>query len=611
MTARRTEVRSRHGLAGELAAPLAIIAAFAVAGMVWVAAAAAAKLADTPVPGNPAAYLLELAQGDADWPGTWATRILLAEVGVVLASIAVLLRWRSRRCGRGGADAVARRMAGPAELATFTPAGAAAKAARLRPHSNGTDTGTDSSPAGHGVVLGATVSGRRQVLRSSWEDVSVDINGPRRGKTSARAIPAVLDAPGVVIATSNKRDLLDATRKAREDRGGTVWVFDPQNLAPDARATHAGQDSPAAPNPWFDPLATITSITDAQALVGIFRAAETDTSTRRDAYFAPAGEALLAGAFLAAARTRTRTWAMGTPATLLDVYRWVMDPTDLTPVDVLTASGDATTAEQLRAFSNLNPRQLDGVYGHAQTLLHCLADPARARWVIPGDGPQLHPEKFIASATGPGPDTLYLLSQEGPGSAAALVGALVQAILDEGVRVAAHRGRLDPPLLAVLDEAANVCPLPRLPNLYSHLGSRGLVVATFLQSWAHGTRVWGEDGMSALWSAATVRVYGGGEADTRFLESLSQLIGEHEVIENTVSYNSRGERTYGQVRHRERTMPVSALANLPLWRAVLFTATAEPALIELVPWWSTGHHDAVEASLDAYSPDRPAGVTMR
>jgi hypothetical protein len=47
-----------------------------------------------------------------------------------------------------------------------------------------------------------------------------------------REVPAIVDAPGagIVIATSNKRDTLDATRSLRE-REGDVWAFDPQQVA--------------------------------------------------------------------------------------------------------------------------------------------------------------------------------------------------------------------------------------------------------------------------------------------------------------------------------------------------------------------------------------------
>jgi hypothetical protein len=39
-----------------------------------------------------------------------------------------------------------------------------------------------------------------------------------------------VDAPGAVIATSNKRDTLDATRSLRECEAD-VWAFDPQQVA--------------------------------------------------------------------------------------------------------------------------------------------------------------------------------------------------------------------------------------------------------------------------------------------------------------------------------------------------------------------------------------------
>ena len=54
-------------------------------------------------------------------------------------------------------------------------------------------------------------------------------------------------------------------------------------------------------------------------------------------------------------------------------------------------------------------------------------------------------------------------------------------------------------MVGVLDEAANVCRWRELPNLYSHYGSRGIVLMTILQSWSQGVEVWGRDGMRKLW----------------------------------------------------------------------------------------------------------------
>ena len=47
-----------------------------------------------------------------------------------------------------------------------------------------------------GVPIGRTV-GAGQRLYGSWEDIPIDIWGPRTGKTTGRAVPAFLDAPGL------------------------------------------------------------------------------------------------------------------------------------------------------------------------------------------------------------------------------------------------------------------------------------------------------------------------------------------------------------------------------------------------------------------------------
>ena len=94
-----------------------------------------------------------------------------------------------------------------------------------------------------------------------------------------------------------------------------------------------------------------------------------------------------------------------------------------------------------------------------------------------------------------GPATIHLLSKEGAGTAAPVVAALVDRILEVAELTAqAAGGRLDPPVVAVLDEAANICPIPTLPQLYSHYGSRGIQVMTMLQSYQQGVGVWGEPG---------------------------------------------------------------------------------------------------------------------
>lgn len=73
----------------------------------------------------------------------------------------------------------------------------------------------------------------------------IDIWGPRTGKTTSRAIPAILSAPGAALVTSNKRNIVDGTRDVRAV-DGPVWVFDPQAVALEE------------PSWWWNPLSYVT-----------------------------------------------------------------------------------------------------------------------------------------------------------------------------------------------------------------------------------------------------------------------------------------------------------------------------------------------------------------
>src|SRR5690606_18382071 len=185
--------------------------------------------------------------------------------------------------------------------------------------------------------------------------------------------------------------------------------------------------------------------------------------------------------------------------------------------------------------------QRGGIYGTAKKAVSFLANPGITRWVTPNPGlPQFNPATVVHSGRG----TLYSLSQEGRAVAAPLVTALAVAVIEAAEEVAATcpGGRLPVPFLGVLDEAANVCRWRELPNLYSHYGSRGIILMTILQTWAQAVEAWGEHGAAMLWGAANVRVYGGGDIDSKFLANLSTLIGDFASPTRSlsISHNPQG-----------------------------------------------------------------------
>jgi type IV secretory pathway TraG/TraD family ATPase VirD4 len=216
------------------------------------------------------------------------------------------------------------------------------------------------------------------------------------------------------------------------------------------------------------------------------------------------------------------------------------------------------------------------------------------------------PDDFVVSR-----QTLYLLSKDGAGAAAPLVGALADRVVRAATKAAERRGgRLDPPALLVLDEAANVCRIADLPELYSHLGSRGIVPLTILQSYKQGARVWGDAGMDALWSAATVKIIGAGIDDAKFAEDISRLIGEHDV---RVRSTTRGDGSWSSSTslRQQRVMTAADVRALPRGRALLFVTGVRPAQVRLRPWYEGKRAGEVRAAVEAAEAEltRRAGST--
>jgi len=564
-----------HDDLGLIVGAIALLA-LAAASVVWLPVAFVSPPGYTG--GGPFTVARSLVDGTIRWTAACTAAAAGEVAALALLGAIAAVGWRRWRRGRTRVDGAARKMASRRDLKHLGPDGVAESARRLRPSlGNGRIDADDT-----GVLIGHTVAGGMP-LRQSWEDVAIDIWGPRTGKTTARAIPAVVAAPGPTLVTSTKGDIVDATRDLRSE-AGSVWVFDPQSVI-----------GSGEPSWWWNPLTGIDSPSTARRLAEHFAAADQGPGVTRDAYFDPEGEDLVANLFLAA--------ALG-GRTILDAYRWSTAPRDEEPAELLITHGFPDSAKAVHAVLNAPDKQRAGVYGTAKKLLRFLDEPAITRWVTPPAGrglPQLDPATFVRTT-----DTLYLLSQGGPGSPAPLVAALTDAVLRAGEAAArtSPGRRLDPPLLSILDEAANICRIRQLPNLYSFYGSHGLPIITILQSYAQGMDVWGRDGMRKLWSAANVRTYGGGVADPDFLDELSKLIGEHDVITRSTSSTGHGwgDRSVSRSPRRQRILDIADLGALPRGRMVVYASGSRPALVKTAPWQAGPHAEQIRASLNRWDP---------
>ncbi|WP_225730460.1 MULTISPECIES: type IV secretory system conjugative DNA transfer family protein [unclassified Nocardia] len=586
---------SREGLDDSVRVALAVAVVAAAIGIAYGAWLLGDRLAgiDQQIPPNPIAAAGQLALGELRWPVHASVLTVLGEAAL-MAGIgeAAKLRGRWTRAPRARLDAQARLMTPPRYLGEVTGAAARDRAQRLRPGTTIT-AGTDV-----GIELGRTVRGDVRVLMG-WEDVGVCFAGPRTGKTACLAIPALCAAPGPAIATSNKRDLRDHCRGVRE-RVGRIWESDLQGIT---GVPH--QDW------WWNPLAQVCGLGDARTLAGYFVSAATEDNARVDAYFS-GGSAELLALYL---------WAAASGGgDLIHVLAWLSDADDTTAHRQLVTARDSFAATKLATAQALNPRQRDGLYDMARRNLNVFTDPTAAATVVPptrrvfsGDSteladwsvpanrhlPEFDPRAFVCST-----DTLFALSMEGPASATGLTTALVGRVLDEALALARTRpgGRLPTPMVAILDEAANVCRLRELPKLYSHLGSQGVVVLTFLQSPAQGAEVWSPESLKQLSEQSNVHYYGGGIRDRAYLADLSALADDYDVCHWSRS-RGRGGSSVSQSWTREPILSIAALAALPKDRAVIWTSGNPPVLVRKTHWDTTLFADAIRESLRRYGPD--------
>jgi len=554
------------------------VSAIALIAILWVSMTAGSRMdgVNPDLTRDPFEMISGLLRGDLVWPLA-ATLIAAGCVGV-FALLGIWLAWmRSmKNKGRTNVDRAAPFMAPLREVAHMQGKQAQKKSDRL---------GVSGSP---GIPVGVTVQAGK-TLYASFEDMMIVIAGPRVGKSTSLVIPALLAAPGAVVSTSNKRDVLDSTRDLRA-AAGPVWVFDPQRVALEE------------PSWWWNPLSYVTDDTKAEKLAQHFAAGSKVPGAKEDAFFDPKGQSFLAGLLLAA--------AVGNRP-VSQVYTWLTNVAEDEPVYLLEDAGYALMADGVAGVQRSTEKLRDSVYQTAEKMAACLKNSAIHPWVNPAVGtvddegnalsdprPQFNPTEFV---TGSG--TLYSLSKEGTGTAGPLVTALTAATIEAAEELAANSrgGRLQTPLLGILDEAANVCRWTDLPDLYSHFGSRGIPIMSVFQSWSQGIAVFGREGMRKLWSASNVKLYAGGVSETDFLGELSELVGTYDRETSSVSYN-KGVRSTSTSLKRERILEVQELADLPRGRAVMFSSGSRATLVKTVPWYQGPHASAIKASIAAHEP---------
>ena len=490
------------------------------------------------------------------------------------AGSAVLVRRWSRRSTRQ--DGVASRWA---ILATGSRFAVRRKALVLRPSLR------QQSPLRRWAIRTrevATPLARVGLLRvwSPIEDVTLRIGGPRVGKSGELAC-RILDAPGAVIATSTRTDLVELTAACRSQRG-PVWVFNPCGLG--------GLPSTVT----FDPLSgcaepRITAARAADLLVGA-EAPGAQFSGDREFWTAQARRVLTALMHAA---------ALG-GGSMRDVLGWVADP-DAAAGEVqrlLRRSPEPAFEPDARQFLTTNDRTRSSICATIMPALGWLTDATAAAAAGQQIGRQVLLDESGVTVTddqddyrAAGLDVSGLLAKRGTvyllGAQDAQVAPLVTALTGHVARTARQlaasmpSGRLDPPLTLVLDEAALICPIP-LDEWTADMGGRNITMHIAAQSRAQLRKRWQDTGAAAILNNAGTVLLFGGTRDPEDLQAYTTLVGDRDERVNT---HDRSGRLASMTVRRVPVLSAAQLAQLPAGRVVIIRRGMPPAIGTVAMAW--------------------------
>lgn len=408
---------------------------------------------------------------------------------------------------------------------------------------------------------GRLIAGGEHVW-TSVRDAVVLLGPSGAGKTAYAVIPRILDAPGALIVTSIRPDVLTTTFEARS-RVGPVSV-----IAADGSVS--GLPSVMA----WSPIRGCEDAESAQVRAHVLAAGSSD-GVENGSFWEGQTEAVLKFLLHAAALSG---------AGIDEFWRWTLNPGSAKPAEQILSTHPSAEPEwgaALRGILSGDERTLGNIWGGVRQALAGLDASAVRRRFDPAPGQNFDILDFLRRK-----GTLYLLSREND-PASKMLSALIADITRVAKMVAdASPGqRLDPPLTLMLDEVANFAKLPDLPVWVSGFGGSGIVTMAVLQGLAQMKITWGEDAAAAIWQAATTKAVLGGITDAADLKDFSALTG---VRDEAVWSSSRQSMTQQSVSSTVRQVPVlteAEIRGLNEGTAFLLYKGARPALVAMTPYF--------------------------
>ena len=409
------------------------------------------------------------------------------------------------------------------------------------------------------LILGR--QGRR--LLAAEERASVLVVGPSTIslKTSGFAIPAILEWQGPVLATSVKSDLLLATIERRR-QVGEAMVFDP--------TAATGLDSIKA-----------TPLSGCGSWRGSMRVAHWLASSARtgsgagleDAdFWYSAAEKLIAPLLFAAARSGGQ---------IGDVIRWLDEGADaeLTVTERLRAAGSAEAVRAWEANWNREERQRSSIYTTAETILGAFADPLVLDACSAAD---YTPAALLDGEA----NTLYLCAPAHEQERLRIVfAAMISELVSVVYESSAQTGNpLDPPLLIVLDEAANIAAPADLDGIASSGAGQGIQLVTVFQDLAQVSARYGARAPT-IFNNHRAKVFCSGVADPDTLRYISQVVGDGEFRQRSETAGDQGRASATEGSTYRDLAPANVVREAKPGSALLVYGHLPPAQLKLRPWF--------------------------
>ncbi len=459
----------------------------------------------------------------------------------------------------------------PASHAGFSPLGRAAevisgRAARAAGRQNRPGLSrrqrARAPQTAFGLMVGSSRRPRGLTVVLPWDRSMRVVGPPGSGKTLAYFAPLVLAAPGPALVSSTKPDIVELTWTARSQLG-PCRVVDPLGVTAGLPALR------------WSPLAGCGDPARAETLARAFvagSASGTGADSGASAFYREQAAAVLACLLHAAALDGAdlSTW-----------LRWCGDPTDRAPRTILAEHVGAGPGmlDKLASATTGDSRTVGNIRATVATALAWSTVPA-ARATLAASPDEVDRIEDLLDDSG----TIYLLGKDDPTSPVVpLLTAIAEDVLDRAERHAltCPAGRLDPPLVAALDEAPLTAPIPSLPQRVGDGRGRGLSVHYGMQGWPQARARWGEQGSSVLASVTTGLLAFGGSNDPQFNSDVERLCGTRRVQRKDSAGTHRGETEpvlagadFRQLRTRQALLLIDRLGPVVVKTRPVFTDRA-------------------------------------